>query len=449
MCPLFADPGVGFVQAPQDYRDWSQDPFYRRLYYSYQYFFAVTQPSRNEHDGAIFAGTMGLIRRSALEQLGGWDEWCITEDAELSLRLLRAGWSGLHIDESYGYGVMPLTFEALKSQRYRWCFGGIQLFRMHWRSLFSRSSAGRLSAAQRWAYLCGAIQWYGDLMGVVFYVLMLGGAINLATGGGQLFRKMTVSLVAAIAILVALGLVRALSLMRRGTGASLRDALGAFFIWQSTGLTVARASVQGLFARKAAFLRTPKVAERASVWRVFAANWAETALGVLGVAAIVASLTRVDTASGPLLAVLLLVPTIGFLAAPANSLAAQRAALPPELRTRRQSEWRRDGRALVGGATAVAGAGAVVAAVVALFALLVAPSPHFNPPHLTEPARPHPATTPAPSPSGGASPSSQPSQAPSSTPSPSASAPTGAPSPSNTPTSAPSSAPAQPSPSGS
>lgn len=50
--PLFADPGVGFVQAPQDYRDWSQDPFYRRLYYSYQYFFAVTQPSRNEHDGA-------------------------------------------------------------------------------------------------------------------------------------------------------------------------------------------------------------------------------------------------------------------------------------------------------------------------------------------------------------------------------------------------------------
>lgn len=197
------------MQAPQDYRDWSQDPFYRRLYFSYQYFFAVTQPSRNEHDGAIFAGTMGLIRRRALDQLGGWDEWCITEDAELSFRLLRAGWSGLHIDESFGYGVMPLTFEALKSQRYRWCFGGIQLLRMHWRSLFSRSSAGRLSAAQRWAYLCGAVQWYGDLMGVVFFVLMLGGAINLATGGGQLFRKMTVFLVAAISILVALGLVRA------------------------------------------------------------------------------------------------------------------------------------------------------------------------------------------------------------------------------------------------
>ena len=92
----FTEPWVGFIQCPQDYRDWQSAPYYRRLYYSYKYFFAISQPSRNEHDGAIFAGTMGLIRRVALEQLGGWDEWCITEDAELSLRLLRAGWHGLH-----------------------------------------------------------------------------------------------------------------------------------------------------------------------------------------------------------------------------------------------------------------------------------------------------------------------------------------------------------------
>ena len=113
--PLFAeDAGLGFVQTPQDYRNWELAAFHRRLYYSYKYFFTVSQPSRNERDGAIFAGTMGLIRRSALEDLGGWDEWCITEDAELSLRLLRAGWSGMHVDTSFGRGVMPLTFEALK-----------------------------------------------------------------------------------------------------------------------------------------------------------------------------------------------------------------------------------------------------------------------------------------------------------------------------------------------
>ena len=137
--PAFAEPWVGFIQAPQDYRDWQTAPYYRRLYYSYKYFFAISQPSRNEHDGAIFAGTMGLIRRVALDQLGGWDEWCITEDAELSLRLLRAGWHGLHMDQTWGRGIMPLTFEGLKGQRYRWCFGGIQILRMHWRSLHSRA----------------------------------------------------------------------------------------------------------------------------------------------------------------------------------------------------------------------------------------------------------------------------------------------------------------------
>ncbi len=258
--PAFADPWIGFVQAPQDYRGWDEARYYRRLYYSYKYFFAVSQPSRNEHDGAIFAGTMGLIRRVALDELGGWDEWCITEDAEVSLRLLRAGWHGLHMDQTWGRGVMPLTFEALKGQRYRWCFGGIQILRMHWRSLMpGRSSrANHLSGGQRWSYLAGALQWYGDLLGFLFLIFLLAGAVNLSTGGGQLFRKLTVFLVGSVPVLVVLGLVRAIALLRRGTGASWRDSLGAFFIWQSTSLVVARASVLALFASKAAFLRTPK-----------------------------------------------------------------------------------------------------------------------------------------------------------------------------------------------
>jgi hypothetical protein len=425
--PLFADPGIGFIQAPQDYRDWQHAPYYRRLYYSYKYFFAVSQPSRNERDGAIFAGTMGLIRRRALQGVGGWDEWCITEDAELSLRLLRAGWSGLHVDQSWGQGVMPLTFEALKSQRYRWCFGGIQILRMHWRSMLpgsggqrSTGPSNRLSLGQRWAYLSGAVQWYGDLLGLVFFVFLLAGAINLATGGDQLFRKLTAFLVGTVPVLVALGLIRAIALLRRGTGAGWRDAIGAFFIWQSTSLVVARASVQGLFARQAAFLRTPKTSESARWWEALRSNWAETVLAVAGALAIAGSLTRLDTYSGPMLAALLVFPTLGFAAAPANSLAAQRAALPPELRARRRTEWARDRQTLVRGAAA----GSTVAALVgmaAAVALLLAPSPRLvQPPHLVPPAHPRspvpatPSTRPSviPSPSTAPSPTRSPSSRP-------------------------------------
>ncbi len=382
--PLFTDAHVSFIQAPQDYRDWRQDPYYRRLYYSYKYFFAVSQPSRNEHNGAIFAGTMGLIRRSELERVGGWDEWCITEDAELSLRLLRAGGAGLHVDQSWGHGVMPLTFEALKSQRYRWCFGGIQILRMHWRSLLSGRSTedNQMTLAQRWAYLSGGLQWYGDLLGLAFYVFLLAGAINLATGGGQLFRKLTLFLVATVPVLVVLGLVRAVALLRRGTGATWRDALGAFFVWQSTSLVVARASVQGLFARKAEFLRTPKTSESGGWWDALRGNWAETLLALLGTLGFVAGLTRFDTYSGPLLAALLVVPTLGLAAAPWNSLAARRAALPEPLRARRRSEWLRERGALVRGA-AVGGTGAVLVGMAILLALLLAPSPRMvNPPGL-------------------------------------------------------------------
>ncbi|KUL23511.1 glycosyltransferase family 2 protein [Actinoplanes awajinensis] len=414
--PLFDDPRVGFIQAPQDYRDWQSVPYLRRLYYSYRYFFAVSQPSRNERDGAIFAGTMGLIRRAALHDVGGWDEWCITEDAELSLRLLRAGWSGLHVDASMGRGVMPLTFEALKSQRYRWCFGGIQMLRMHVRSLlpWRRTRHNRLTPGQRWAYLSGALQWYGDLLGLVFFVLLLAGATNLATGGDQLFRRLSVFLVATVPVLILLGLLRAVALLRRETGATWRDAAGAFFVWQSTSLVVARASVQGLFARRAEFLRTPKTGEHETVGQALRANGAETMLAVLGAAGIVAALTRLDTLSGPLLAGLLVLPTLGMAAAPFNSLAAQRALLPPELAARRRSEWQRDRHAVLAGTGAGLALAAAGAALFTALTLLTATgSGPVTPPDLDpgpRPATPAPASPPSsPSPSAPASATVEPS----------------------------------------
>jgi hypothetical protein len=382
---------------------------------------------------------MGLIRRVALDELGGWDEWCITEDAELSLRLLRAGWHGLHVDETFGRGIMPLTYEALKGQRYRWCFGGIQILRMHWRSMMPgrEGQANRMSAAQRWSYLAGAIQWYGDLLSLLFFIFLLAGAANLATGGGQLFRKLTLFLVSAIPVMVLLGLIRAIALLRRGTGASWRDALGAFFIWQSTSLVVARASVLALFAKKAAFLRTPKTSEETSWWQALRANWAESALAVFGFAGIVGSLTKLNQVSGPLLAGMLLFPTLGMAAAPVNSWAARRAALPAWLRERRTTEYRRDRRAFAAG-IATGGAVAVLGVAIAAIALLFTGGHHeVQPPNLVGPVQGSSAPS-SPAPSG------SPSSSPSATPTPTSSSPSSSPAPTATPTPS-SSAPASPS----
>src|SRR5439155_25895410 len=163
-----------------------------------------------------------------------------------------------------------------------------------------------------------------DLVGLLFYVFLLVGAVNVAAGGGLLFRKLTGFLVAGIPMLVVLGFVRAVALLRRGTGASWRDAFGAFMIWQSTGLVVARASVQGLFAREAEFLRTPKTAGEASWWDAIRGNSAETACAALGLAGIAAALSNPSGYGSALTAALLVWPTVAYASAPANSLSAQR-----------------------------------------------------------------------------------------------------------------------------
>jgi hypothetical protein len=284
-----------------------------------------------------------------------------------------------------------------------------------------------LTPGQRWGYLSGGLQWYGDLLGLIFYLFLLAGAANLAEGGGQLFRKITGFLVAAVPVLVLLGLLRAVALLRRGTGASWRDAFGAFFIWQATSLVVARASVQGLFAKEAVFMRTPKTFDHSSWWQVIKANRAESFLAACGAVGIAAALSHASTLSGPLLAALLLFPTLGFAAAPFNSFAAQRAALPPDLRHRRRTEFLRQ-PTVVRGAVAASGV-AVVAAVTAAVLAILAAAPAATQVHTPTLVQPAPST-----PNSGSSSSA--------TPAPSTSSATPTPTPTTT-------APVSPSPSGS
>lgn len=337
--PLFAEAGLGFVQTPQDYRDWETDPYFRRLYYSYSYFFDVSQRSRNERNGAIFGGTMGLIRRSALVETGGWDEWCITEDAELSLRLLKAGWHGSHVEESFGKGIMPLTFEALKRQRFRWCFGGIQILRMHWRSLVPgrRTPENKMGPGQRWAYLVGGLQWFGDLAGLLFTAFLLLGSFDALLGSGLAIRRLSGVLLVCVSGLVLLGALRSVALVHRAEGARWRDAFGAFGLWLALGWVVALGSVRGLVAREGAFLRTPKFKDEVSLRTALRGNLMEVGVTLLCLAGAVAGFAAASF-GGAVVGTLLLLQGGGHAMAPYNSLAAVRADLPQVLRRRRREQ---------------------------------------------------------------------------------------------------------------
>jgi glycosyltransferase involved in cell wall biosynthesis len=164
--PQFSDPSVAFVQAPQEYRDWEGSAFYRACHAGFAYFFKVGMVSRAHRNSIIFAGTMGLVRRSVLDAVGGWDERIITEDAELSLRVLERGHRSVYVPRAYGRGIMPLTYEALRKQRFRWAFGGVQILRRHWRLLLGPRSG--LSPGQRYDHLLGGLWWFNDALTLGF-----------------------------------------------------------------------------------------------------------------------------------------------------------------------------------------------------------------------------------------------------------------------------------------
>jgi cellulose synthase/poly-beta-1,6-N-acetylglucosamine synthase-like glycosyltransferase len=127
LVPSFASERTGVVQAPQDYRDAGESAFKAMCHAEYRGFFHIGMVTRNERNAIIQHGTMTLVRRSLLERIG-WAEWCITEDAELGLRIFEEGGMTRPTSASCGREVMPDNFLDFKSSA-RWAFSAMQMRR--------------------------------------------------------------------------------------------------------------------------------------------------------------------------------------------------------------------------------------------------------------------------------------------------------------------------------
>ena len=285
LVPAFADPQVAFVQTPQDYRDYHANPYLESTYHGYRFFFEVSMPARNEYNAIIFAGTMGLIRKSALQEIGGWDEWCITEDAEASLRILKRGYKSVYVKRSYGQGLIPFTFEGLKRQRFRWCFGGIQILKKHWEALMPWAHlvdrSNHLTLAQRYFYMAGGLQWFSDPLNLVFAsFLVLGGVFSLS-GGQATVRPLTNTLIVLPVVFLVMGLWRFLWILRRTLKLSWKLAFRSMYNFFSLGWTVTLACIQGLVQARGVFLRTPKSRSNSKMQRALSVTRWETTIGLI------------------------------------------------------------------------------------------------------------------------------------------------------------------------
>jgi hypothetical protein len=173
----------------------------------------------------------------------------------------------------------------LKKQRFRWCFGGIQILKKHWESLMPWAHwvnpDNRLTYAQRYFYLVGSLQWFTDLLNLIFaFFLVLGGIFSLL-GGQNTIRPLTSTLMILPAIFLFLGLWRFVWVLRHKLHLSWFVAFRSMYSFFSLGWVVALACIQGWIQNKGVFLRTPKTRSASKMLRAFSVTRWETLIGLI------------------------------------------------------------------------------------------------------------------------------------------------------------------------
>jgi cellulose synthase/poly-beta-1,6-N-acetylglucosamine synthase-like glycosyltransferase len=119
-----------------------------------------------------YGGTVGGVRRAALEHVGGWRDDTLAEDTDITFRLVLAGWEVVYQNRSECYEEVPESWPSRIRQIKRWARGHNQSLVRYWRPLLRRPA--HLS---RWAVLDGLL-----LLGVfaVGPLLLLGWGLAVA-----------------------------------------------------------------------------------------------------------------------------------------------------------------------------------------------------------------------------------------------------------------------------
>jgi cellulose synthase/poly-beta-1,6-N-acetylglucosamine synthase-like glycosyltransferase len=155
MIGFFADPKAAIVQATQDFynldsfqhlTDWGS----KFAWQQQELFFGVIQPGRAGYNAAYYCGSPAMLRRKALELIGGFATETITEDVHTGLRMQKHGYEVVYYNRTLARGLAPQTFSSFSTQWHRWGIGAMQVLRIE-NPLFGSG----LTFGQRLCYFCG------------------------------------------------------------------------------------------------------------------------------------------------------------------------------------------------------------------------------------------------------------------------------------------------------
>lgn len=168
---FFDDPAVGFVQTPQTYYNHDSFLFRRtrkRLWSEQCMFYDTIQVAKNRWNSAFFVGTSALLRRAAIDSVGGFATGTATEDIHTSLRLHAKGWRSVFLPEALAFGLEAANLKEFYKQRRRWAAGSLGLLM---RSPDSPLRIKGLKLQQRLNYLSATLAHLAGLQKLFFFMV--------------------------------------------------------------------------------------------------------------------------------------------------------------------------------------------------------------------------------------------------------------------------------------
>jgi cellulose synthase (UDP-forming) len=127
------DKKLAMLQTPHHF--YSPDPFERNLKQfriipnEGELFYGIVQDGNDFWNATFFCGSCAVLRRAALDEIGGMAVQTVTEDAHTSLRMQMKGWGTAYINIPQAAGLATERLSAHVGQRIRWARGMIQILR--------------------------------------------------------------------------------------------------------------------------------------------------------------------------------------------------------------------------------------------------------------------------------------------------------------------------------
>lgn len=165
-------PEVAALQARLGYYNERQNLLTKWFAIEYDQWFRFVLPALSSAGCVIpLGGTSNHLRTEVLRQVGGWDPYNVTEDADLGVRLARGGYRTLILDSGTAEEANPDAVNWLR-QRSRWYKGYLQTFLVHTRHPIELSRQLGLVPALRFAALTAGMPIV-NILNIVFWTALV------------------------------------------------------------------------------------------------------------------------------------------------------------------------------------------------------------------------------------------------------------------------------------